>query len=221
MKRRPPLPLVVVVVAAAVAAAGWGVSRLPGDYVVAPGNVPWSNAVPEPAPPPPAPPPVEAGPATPFAVAEPPSPPAAGEGARPLDFEFDRNFRAGVVRLREGRVHSALLAFEAARVIKPHQPEVLVNMGFAYLATGRFADARMNFERALQIRGGQVNAYYGLAGALRGVGDLEGALGAMNVFLHFAAPDHPFQTRAQAAVWELEAELGRLPGPLVHPDHDH
>jgi hypothetical protein len=66
------------------------------------------------------------------------------------------------------------------------------------------------------LRPNQVNAYYGLAVALEGLGDTAGALGAMRVYVHRSPPDDPYLRKAQAALWEWEAALAQrreVPAP--------
>lgn len=120
---------------------------------------------------------------------------------------FDGLFRDGLDYLRQGRVHEAAVVLEAARRLRPHQPEVHVNLGFARLARGQSAAARLSFETAIDLRPRQINAYFGLAEALEQENDLEGALGAMRAYVHLAPGESPFARRAAAAIWEWEARL--------------
>jgi len=125
------------------------------------------------------------------------------------DPDFDGLFRAGVARLREGRPHAAVKAFEEARQRQPHVPEVYVNLGFAYAALGVPDAARQAFERAIDLRPGQANAYFGLAESSERLGDLETALGAMRSYIHLTPEDDPYRRRAMAAVWEWQSALER------------
>jgi tetratricopeptide (TPR) repeat protein len=88
-------------------------------------------------------------------------------------------------------------------------PEAHVNMGFALIGLGQHAPARDFFDSALALRDDQLNAYYGLAEALEGLGDLPGAVGAMRTYAHLAAPDDPYRRKAEAALWEWEEQLQR------------
>ena len=70
----------------------------------------------------------------------------------------------------------------------------------------RYGAARDFFDGAIALRREQVNAYYGLAVALDGLHDRPGAIGAMRTFVHLSDPDDPYLRKAQAALWEWEAE---------------
>lgn len=134
--------------------------------------------------------------------------PAAPVAAEPAaDDGFGRLFREGVEFLKQGRTHEAIIVFEAANQLKPHMPEVPVNLGFAYLARDKHDVARRHFEHALELKPDQANAYYGLASALDGLGDLEGALGSLRTFVHLEKGDTPFRAKAMAGIWELEEKL--------------
>lgn len=122
---------------------------------------------------------------------------------------FAKLFREGVDFLKQGRTHEAIIVLEAANQLKPQVPEVPVNLGFAYLARGKHEIARRHFEKALEIKADQVNAYYGLGMALQQAGDVEAALGALRTFLHFEKEESPFWRKAAAAVWEMEDERRR------------
>jgi tetratricopeptide (TPR) repeat protein len=78
-------------------------------------------------------------------------------------------------------------------------------MGYALIGLGKYAAARDFFEGALELRRDQVNAYYGLAEALDGIGDRSGAIGAMRTYVHLSRPDDLYVRKAQAALWEWEA----------------
>lgn len=131
------------------------------------------------------------------------SAPSGNKGA------FDNLFKQGVQYLSEGRTHQAIVVLEAARSLGPKVPEVAVNLGFAHLARGDHAVARNHFERALELKPDQINAYYGLGMALEAEGDIEMALGAMRTFLHFEPEGTEYWRRAGAAVWEWDDRLRR------------
>lgn len=126
---------------------------------------------------------------------------------------FDDAFRAGLRALQSGQVAEAARAFESAAQIDPRSPEAQVNLGFAYLMANRTREAVDSFSRAVDLRPGQVNAYYGLAEALEQAGDLPAAIGAMRTFIHLTDDDDPFKRRAMAAVWEWEGASGSTPRP--------
>jgi len=96
----------------------------------------------------------------------------------------------------------ALTAFHQVLALAPKMPEAHVNMGFALLGLEQWQGARDFFESAIELRRDQMNAYYGLAVALEELGDVPGAMGAMQAYLHRAAADDPFRARAESALWE-------------------
>jgi Flp pilus assembly protein TadD len=93
--------------------------------------------------------------------------------------------------------------------LAPSIPEVHVNMGFALVGLGRHREARDFFASAIELRRSQANAYFGLALAEEGNGDLAAAQGAMRSYLHLSRADDPHRTKARAALWEWEAARGR------------
>lgn len=115
-------------------------------------------------------------------------------------------FAQGVLLLHMHQYREALASFHGVLELAPAMPEAHVNMGFALIGLERWADARGFFESAIALRAEQANAYYGLATALDELGDRPGAVGAMRTFLHRAPPDDPFRAKAQAALWEWQAE---------------
>jgi len=133
-------------------------------------------------------------------------PPPRGALTRAPRNSFDHLFQRGLRLMQQGRAHAALVTLEQARLMRPHVPELLVNMGFVRLALEDHVEARALFTRALELRPDQYNAYYGLAGALAGDGDLDGAIGAMRTYAHLAPEDDPFRRRALSAVWEWDFE---------------
>jgi len=96
----------------------------------------------------------------------------------------------------------ALTAFHQVLKLAPEMPEAHVNMGFALVGLDRWRDAVSSFETAIELRRDQMNAYYGLAIALKGQGDLPRAMGAMQAYLHLAKHDDPFRERAEASLTE-------------------
>jgi len=124
-------------------------------------------------------------------------------------WSFGEYFRTGVHLLQVGRPADAAGYFEKALELRPAQPEVRVNLGFARLMTGDYRAAEESFRTALEYRPEQVNAYYGWAESLEAMGDLEGALGAMRTFIHLAPGEDEYVRRARSAVWEWSATLDR------------
>ncbi|MBL8488063.1 MAG: tetratricopeptide repeat protein [Rhodocyclaceae bacterium] len=134
--------------------------------------------------------------------------PAAARHAhaeRKLAEEIDNRFRQGVVMLHARQYEHAMTAFHRVLQLSPRMPEAHVNAGFALVGLQRHREARDFFEAATALRPGQVNAYYGLAVALEGLGDLEAASGAMRTYLHLAPGEDPYRRKAEAALWEWQA----------------
>ena len=134
--------------------------------------------------------------------------PAGGQGhaTDPARQEIHQRFQQGVIMLHAKQYEHAMTAFHRALELDPALPEAHVNMGFALIGLQRYRAARDFFESAIALRTGQVNAYYGLAVALDGLRDRPGAIGAMRTFVHLSRPDDPYLRKAQAALWEWEAE---------------
>jgi len=133
-------------------------------------------------------------------------PPAPAPEAK-KDATFERMFNEGLQLMRQGRAHEAIVVLEAARKRQPKVPEVSANLGFIHLGAKNYEAAQREFEQALIVSPQQVNAYWGLAMASEGLGDLDMALGAMRTFQHLEKEDSPFQRKADSAIWEWEEEL--------------
>jgi tetratricopeptide (TPR) repeat protein len=130
--------------------------------------------------------------------------------------EIHQRFQQGVIMLHAKQHEHAMTAFHRVLELDPAMPEAHVNMGFALIGLERYGAARDFFESAIALRKEQVNAYYGLAVALDGLRDRPAAIGAMRTFVHLSRPDDPYQRKAQAALWEWEAERdagGAAAGP--------
>lgn len=136
----------------------------------------------------------------------------SGHAAFQQKSEVEARFSQGVVMLHARRYDHAVTAFHRVLELAPELPEAHVNMGYALVGLGRFQAAHDFFESATALNRNQVNAYYGLAVALEGLHDLEGAVGAMRTFVHRAGTDDPYRRKAEAALWEWEAELARRRG---------
>lgn len=138
--------------------------------------------------------------------------PSVREHARQqIDAEIKQRFEQGVVMLHAKQYDHAMTAFHRVLQLRPTLPEAHVNAGFAMIGLKRYKEARSFFEAAIDLRKEQLNAYYGLAEALEGQGDLHGALGAMESYLHLAKPDDPFRRKAEAAIWEWREALAKRP----------
>ena len=126
--------------------------------------------------------------------------------------EVNTRFQQAVVMLHAKRYEEAIIALQRVLKLEPRLPEAHVNMGFALLGLKRYDAARSSFETAIDIRSAQANAYYGLALALKGSNDTEGAIGAMRSYIHLSAPDDPYLSQARADLSEWEAARGHKPG---------
>ena len=113
--------------------------------------------------------------------------------------------------LHAGQHEYAIKALDQVIKIQPRLPEAHVNLGFAYLGIEDYQASAISFSRAIDLRPEQINAYYGLAAALEGMKDYEGALGAMRSYIHLTSPNDPYLPKARAAIWEFETQLGREP----------
>jgi hypothetical protein len=124
-----------------------------------------------------------------------------------LRAQRDLRFQQGVVMLHAKQYEHALSAFGYVMKVAPKMPEAYVNAGFALLGLKRFAEALDYFDYATQLRTQQLNAYYGMAVALEGIGDMRGAIGAMQSYVHLAKADDPYRIKAEAALWEWREAL--------------
>lgn len=121
--------------------------------------------------------------------------------------EIQRRFNEGVVMLHAKQYDHAMTAFHRVLQLDPKMPEAHVNMGFALLGMDNPKAAADFFDTATVLRPDQINAYFGLGEALAALGNRLGALQAMETYLHRAPPADPFRVKAEAAVWELRADL--------------
>ncbi len=133
--------------------------------------------------------------------------------------EVQVRFDQGVALLHAKQFEYAETALSRVVELAPNLPEGFVNLGFAILEQKRYEEAGELFNTAINLRPEQANAYWGLALALEGLKDLEGALGAMRSYIHLSTiPNDPFLPKARSALWEWEAQLGRIPGAGATPD---
>ena len=123
-----------------------------------------------------------------------------------VDPEVHQRFQQGVLMLHAKQHEHALTAFHRVLELAPDMPEAHVNMGYALLGMKRHDAARQFFEGAIELRKNQLNAYYGLAVALEGLRDFPGAIGAMRTYVHLAKAEDPYKRKAEAAIWEWQAE---------------
>lgn len=123
------------------------------------------------------------------------------------DDEVKRRFAQGVELLNARQFEAAASELHRVLELAPRMPEAHVNMGFAMVGLQRYAMAKDFFTVAIDLNNHQLNAYYGLAVALEGLRDLPGALGAMRSYVHLSKADDAYLPKANAAIWEWEAEL--------------
>lgn len=124
-----------------------------------------------------------------------------------------QRFQQAVAMIEQRQYEHAVVALHDVLKTSPTMPEAHANMGFALIELQQFELAQSFFETAIDLRPGQVNAYYGLAIANKARGMTPDAISAMQVFTHLAANNDPFRARAQAALqqWRGDplAEAGR------------
>jgi Flp pilus assembly protein TadD len=118
-----------------------------------------------------------------------------------------QRFQQAVVLLQHGKYDYAVQGFHEVLKVAPDMPEAHVNMGFALLGLEQFETARSFFDSATDLRPEQNNAYYGLAIAYEGLGELPEAIAAMRTFAHLPNSDDQYRRKAESAIWEWEAEL--------------
>ena len=118
-----------------------------------------------------------------------------------------QQFQQAVALLQHGEYDYAVQGFHEVLKVAPGMPEAHVNMGFALLGLEQFETARSFFDSATDLRPGQGNAYYGLAIAHEGLGELPEAIAAMRTFAHLPNSDDQYRRKAESAIWEWEAEL--------------
>jgi Tfp pilus assembly protein PilF len=121
--------------------------------------------------------------------------------------EIDQRFQQGVVMLHAKQYDHALTSFHRVLELAPEMPEAYVNAGFALLGKGEFSAAADFFDEATGLRRDQINAYYGLAVALEGMGNMRGAIEAMRTYLHRAPANDPYRVKAEAALWEWQEAI--------------
>lgn len=121
--------------------------------------------------------------------------------------EIDLRFKQGVIMLHARQYEHALTAFLRVLELAPNMPEAHANIGFALLGKQQFAEAAEYFDRATTLRPDQINGYYGMAVAQEGMGNRRAAIEAMRAYLHRAPAEDPYRIKAEAAVWEWQAEL--------------
>lgn len=84
-------------------------------------------------------------------------------------------FQRGQQLLDESNIHAAAVALERARDLEPEQGSIRETLGRAYFRGGRFAAARGEFTRAVELDPVNDYAHFGLGLCLLRVGDRPGA----------------------------------------------
>jgi tetratricopeptide (TPR) repeat protein len=121
--------------------------------------------------------------------------------------EIASRFARGVALLNARQYQEAASEWHRVLELAPQLPEAHVNMGFTMIGLQRHAIARDFFGVAIDLNKQQLNAYFGLAVALDGLGDRAGALGAMRSYVHLSKGEDRYRPKAQAAIRAWEAEL--------------
>lgn len=135
------------------------------------------------------------------------SAPEPGHAARARGAEVARRFAAGAALLNARQYQQAANEFHRVLQLAPRLADAHVNMGYAMIGLQRHALARDFFSSAIALNVNQRNAYFGLAVALEGGGDLEAALGAMRSYVHLADAGDPYRTKAEAAIRQWRAAV--------------
>lgn len=121
--------------------------------------------------------------------------------------EIAVRFHQATAMLHGKQFDYAVKALHRVLELSPLLVEAHVNMGYALIGMKDYQAAYDFFQSATALRPEQVNAYYGMAVALEGMGELKGALGAMRTYIHLSNKDDPFLTKARSALWEWEEKL--------------
>lgn len=124
--------------------------------------------------------------------------------------EIEMRFQQAVVMLHARQYEHAMTALTRVLQFAPRMAEAHVNMGYALLGMEEYGPAHDYFQTATEIQPFLANAYYGLALAYEGMGEYEGAIGAMRSYIHLSREDSHI-VKARAAIWEWELKLGRIP----------
>ncbi|MEN8169365.1 MAG: hypothetical protein ABFS08_04000 [Pseudomonadota bacterium] len=123
--------------------------------------------------------------------------------------EIEMRFQQSIAMLHAKQFDYAVKSLHRVLELSPRLVDAHVNMGYALIGLKEYKAAHDFFLSATELRSEQVNAYYGMAVALEGMGDLEGALGAMRTYIHLSAKDDPFIAKARAALWEWQEKVAQ------------
>ena len=105
-------------------------------------------------------------------------------------------FQEGCRLLTNSSAHAAVVALERARDLEPDKGSIRETLGRAYFRTGRFAAARAEFARAVEIDPVNDYALFGLGLSLLREGDRDGARRPLKL----AVAMRPEQTAYQEAL---------------------
>jgi tetratricopeptide (TPR) repeat protein len=118
--------------------------------------------------------------------------------------DFLAHFNLGALALSRKDTVSAIENLRAALVAEPDQPAALNTFGAALEMSGRPGEAAAQFRRVLQIRPGDIDARYNLAGILADQGRLEEAAAELRQVLAGAPRDQGARKR----LIEIDTEAG-------------
>jgi Flp pilus assembly protein TadD len=110
-------------------------------------------------------------------------------------------FQEGNRLLSSENPHAAVIALERARDLEPDKASVRETLARAYFRSGRFAQARVEFERAVEIEPVNDYAHFGLGLCLIRKGDELGARRHLKLAVAMR-PDQPDYRAALARVAE-------------------
>jgi Flp pilus assembly protein TadD len=110
-------------------------------------------------------------------------------------------FQEGNRLLASQNPHAAAIALERARDLEPDKGSVRETLARAYFRSGRFSQAREEFERAVEIEPVNDYAHFGLGLCLIRRGDRLGARRHLKLAVAMR-PDHPDYRAALARVAE-------------------
>lgn len=130
---------------------------------------------------------------------------------------FNNYYNRAAVLLHAKQYEYAIKALDKVIQMQPQMPDAYVNIGIAYLGLEQYDTALSAFAKAIDLKPDQANAYWGMAHVFEHRKDLEGALGAMRTFIHLSDQNNAYLARARSALWEWEAQLGRIPGVVEAP----
>jgi len=119
--------------------------------------------------------------------------------------DLQTSFQDAVALLNARHYEQAVDAFHKVLMLRPEMPEANVNMGYSLLGLQRYEMARQFFQSTIDLRPAQRNAYFGLAVAHEGLGELPEAIAAMQIYVHLAPQDDPYRRKAESALWEWQA----------------